>query len=160
MTYCAPRRAIHAVTYTLSAPKACAFGSFWRQVTGLDDEQQQAFTDRALSWAALVAVMDSYAAYPDYEGNAYGLSKACINSYTMMLARDNPTIAINACTPGFIATDLTRGMGATLPPEQGTRATLHCLFGDVGSGFYYGSDAQRSPLNRYRGPGSAPYEGP
>ncbi len=38
-------------------------------------------------------------------------------------------------------------------------APLHILFGDdVAHGWYYGSDAVRSPLDIYRGPGDAPYE--
>jgi len=36
---------------------------------------------------------------------------------------------------------------------------LHILFGDdVAQGWYYGSDAVRSPLDVYRGPGEPPYE--
>ena len=45
-------------------------------------------------------------------------------------------------------------------PEEGTRSALHLLFGKLeGSGHYYGSDAERSPLDRYRAPGSPPYTG-
>ena len=37
----------------------------------------------------------------------------------------------------------------------------HLLFGELeGNGRYYGSDAKRSPLDKYRSPGSPPYEGP
>ncbi len=46
------------------------------------------------------------------------------------------------------------------PPAQGARAPMHLLFGELeGNGRYYGSDAQRSPLDRYRSPGSPPYTG-
>jgi hypothetical protein len=73
--------------------------------------------------------------------------------------------------PGFIDTDLTRPYGASAgksaaelgmkPPAAGARAPMHLLFGELeGSGHYYGSDAQRSPLDRYRSPGSPPYTGP
>ena len=62
-------------------------------------------------------------------------------------------------TPGYILTDLTRGMGATNPPEKGTTAPVYCLFEATSTGWYYGSDAVRSPLDRYRGPGDPPYEG-
>eukprot|EP00967_Tisochrysis_lutea_P102164 scaffold153670_cov33-Tisochrysis_lutea.AAC.2 len=96
----------------------------------------------------------------DYANDAYGLSKACVNAYTRILAREHPALTINSCTPGFILTDLTMGMGATNPPEKGTGAPLYCLLGDVqGSGCYYGSDSQRSPLDRYRAPGDPPYKG-
>ena len=51
-------------------------------------------------------------------------------------------------------------MGATNPPEKGTVAPIFCLLEpSLGSGKYYGSDAVRSPLDRYRGPGDPPYEG-
>eukprot|EP00620_Florenciella_sp_RCC1587_P008674 CAMPEP_0182600808 /NCGR_PEP_ID=MMETSP1324-20130603/91168_1 /TAXON_ID=236786 /ORGANISM="Florenciella sp., Strain RCC1587" /LENGTH=322 /DNA_ID=CAMNT_0024818717 /DNA_START=15 /DNA_END=984 /DNA_ORIENTATION=- len=91
-------------------------------------------------------------------GIAYGLSKAFVNVLTQQQAKAHPNLKINAVTPGYIATDLTAGMGATNPPEKGTTAPLACLFGDMeGNGRYYGSDAVRSPLDRYRGPGDAPY---
>ena len=86
------------------------------------------------------------------------------------LARENPELKVNAVTPGFIATDLTtpfaeaRGqtpqeMGMKTPHE-GATATLHLLFGALeGNAWYYGSDAERSPLHRYRAPGDPPYTG-
>ena len=64
----------------------------------------------------------------DASGIAYGFSKACLNSYTMALSRKHPNLLINACSPGFIETDLTRPYaeksGKTpeqmgmLPPEK------------------------------------------
>ena len=45
-------------------------------------------------------------------------------------------------------------------PVHGTQAALHLLFGEPGgNGWYFGSDAQRSPLDRYRSPGDPPYTG-
>jgi NAD(P)-dependent dehydrogenase (short-subunit alcohol dehydrogenase family) len=103
-------------------------------------------------------------------GSAYGLSKACLNAYTICLARENPDLTINACTPGFIETDMTRPMAkkrgkdpeevGMKPPEKGTTAQMFLLFGEPdGSGWYFGSDAERSPLHRYRSPGDPPYTG-
>ncbi len=103
-------------------------------------------------------------------GRAYGLAKACVNSYTLMLAREHPQLTVNACTPGFIETDLTlamlKGTGRTpedagmKSPAEGARVILFLLFGEpAGSGLYYGSDCRRSPLDRYRAPGSAEYTG-
>ena len=101
---------------------------------------------------------------------AYGLSKAFANSYTMIAARLFPRLAVNACTPGFIETDMTRGYAEAQgkapaelgmkPPEAATRAPLFLLFGELdGNGRYYGSDALRSPLDRYRSPGDPPFDG-
>jgi NAD(P)-dependent dehydrogenase (short-subunit alcohol dehydrogenase family) len=105
------------------------------------------------------------------DGDTYGLSKACANAYTMILAREHPQLVINACTPGFIETDMTRPFAAAhgktaqqmgmKPPQAGTLAPCALLFRDgLGRGWFYGSDAQRSPLDRYRAPGSPAYEGP
>ena len=104
------------------------------------------------------------------DGDPYGFSKACANAYTLLLAREHPGLRINACTPGFIETDLTRAYAESSgkspaamgmkPPAEGARAPLFLLFGEPeGNGRYYGSDAQRSPLDRYRAPGSEPYTG-
>ena len=141
---------------------------------------QQFFLDPDITWAKLdafiadcIALGDDAQAFTTRgldEGEAYGLSKACANSYTLILARTHPSLRINACTPGFIATDMTRHYAASAgkspadlgmkPPVAGTVAPLFLLFGDpAGNGRFYGSDAQRSPLDRYRAPGSPPYAG-
>lgn len=118
------------------------------------------FTDPATTWADLKTCIDNIEnSVPGVEKDAYGLSKACLNMYTIQLAQTYPQYKINSCTPGFIDTDLTKGFGATNTPEMGTVSALHCLFSpDAGTGRYYGSDAVRSPIDRYRAPGDAPYE--
>mmetsp|Transcript_53205 Transcript_53205/g.147525 ORF Transcript_53205/g.147525 Transcript_53205/m.147525 type:complete len:136 (-) Transcript_53205:59-466(-) len=115
--------------------------------------------DDCITWEELEEIMNNnYKGQADYDGIAYGLSKAFVNVLTQQQAKAHPNLKINAVTPGYIATDLTAGMGATNPPEKGTTAPLACLFGDMeGNGRYYGSDAVRSPLDRYRGPGDPPY---
>lgn len=141
-------------------------------------ERQQFFIDPAIEWPALEALIDeSIAIQGDKEafsarglgdGNPYGLSKACANSYTLLLARLHPALRINACTPGYIETDLARRHAASQgkspaelgmkPPAAGARAPMFLLFGDLeGNGRYYGSDAERSPLDRYRSPGTPAY---
>ena len=88
----------------------------------------------------------------------------------MFLAVQHPNLTVNACTPGFIETDMTRPMavsGGKTPaemgmksPEEGASASVSLLMGNPeGSGHYYGSDCLRSPLDRYRSPGDPPYTG-
>jgi len=106
----------------------------------------------------------------------YGMAKACVNAYTIELSRRNPTLLINACTPGWIQSDLTlpyaKKMGKTpeelgiAPVEKGTVACNYLMMGDLESditgyqsGRFYGSDAVRSPLHKYRSPGTEPYDG-
>ncbi|HEY6556949.1 MAG TPA: SDR family NAD(P)-dependent oxidoreductase [Polyangiaceae bacterium] len=144
------------------------------------EERRRFFLDGSGEWADLEAFMQECIALPGDpsafekrglgDGNAYGLSKACANTYTLQLARRYPKLAINACTPGFIETDMTRGYAESQgktpreigmkTPDEGARSPLHLLFGELdGNGRYYGSDCQRSPLDRYRAPGSPPYTG-
>ncbi|MEZ4369289.1 MAG: SDR family NAD(P)-dependent oxidoreductase [Polyangiaceae bacterium] len=149
-------------------------------VSGCSEARKREFTDSHATWQKVEALMqealDIKRAGGDFasaglgEGNAYGLSKALLNLYTMSLAQEYPERTINACTPGYIATDLTlphakaRGMDPAAmgmkTPQEGARASIHLLFGEPGgSGWYFGSDAQRSPLDRYRSPGDPPYTG-
>lgn len=142
--------------------------------------RQEFFTNPAVTWDEIDALMDectaiagdteAFASRGLGDGSPYGLSKACANAYTLHLAREYPQFVINACTPGFIATDLTRpyasGQGKSpeelgmKAPREGANTPVFLLFGEPeGSGHYYGSDAKRSPLDRYREPGSPPYTG-
>lgn len=90
----------------------------------------------------------------------YGLSKALLACYTMVLARDHPNIISSSCSPGFIQTKMTDGYGASKTPEEGTVSLMHCLFDKLdGNGWYYGSDALRSPLHFMRNPGEPEYDG-
>lgn len=143
-------------------------------------ERQRFFKDPGVTWSSLRALMDeaiaidgdaaAFAAKGLGDGSPYGLSKACTNAYTLLLAREHPALRVNACTPGFIETDMTRSYATSQnkapaelgmkPPSEGAKAPMYLLFGDPeGNGRYYGSDAKRSPLDRYRAPGSEPFTG-
>ena len=133
-------------------------------VSRLDDAAL--FTSPETTIADLEAALEAYAASPDYEGVAYGLSKASLHVLSMNLAREHPNLKINSCSPGYILTDLTAGMGASKRPEDSNChvAPLFLLFDEgvptpPGEAWYYGSDAVRSPLDRYRDPGTPPYRG-
>jgi NAD(P)-dependent dehydrogenase (short-subunit alcohol dehydrogenase family) len=139
---------------------------------------QAFFLDAQLTWPRLRRFIDeclamegetaAFAAKGLGNGDAYGLSKASANTYTLILAREHPSLHVNACTPGFIETDLSRHYAVASrkspaelgmkSPAEGARAPLHLLFGTLqGNGYFYGSDAKRSPLDRYRAPGSPEY---
>lgn len=90
---------------------------------------------------------------------AYGLSKAALTAYTIQLAKAHPNLISVSLSPGFINTSMTSGFGANLTPEQGTVSLIKCLFGEVQSGYYYGSDGLRSPITVTRDPGTPEYEG-
>jgi len=137
-------------------------------VATLSPDEQRFFLDEQMTWPRLRAFIDECIAKGRHADAAYGVSKACGNTYTLLLAREHPNLRVNACTPGFIATDMTRpyaeGAGKSpaelgmKSPADGARAPMHLLFGELeGNGHYYGSDAKRSPLDRYRAPGSPAY---
>ena len=133
-------------------------------VSRLDDDAQNLFTSSETSLEALEETLARYSAAPDYDGIAYGLSKASLHVLTMQLTAKHPNLRINSCSPGYILTDLTAGMGASKTPENSNChvAPLHLLFDEAvppNQGWYYGSDAVRSPLDRYRDPGAPPYLG-
>ena len=77
----------------------------------------------------------------------------------MIQAKMYPSLTCTSLSPGFIETNMTAGWGARLTPEQGTVSLIKCLFGEVTSGWYYGSDGLRSPLTVTRDPGTPEYEG-
>jgi len=106
----------------------------------------------------------------------YGCAKAALNSYTTETSRKFPGLLINACTPGWISTDLTKGYAeksGKSPAEMGMKSTddgakaaVYLMMADLEaeipgyeSGRFYGSDAVRSPLHKYRSPGAPAYEG-
>mmetsp|Transcript_78519 Transcript_78519/g.127403 ORF Transcript_78519/g.127403 Transcript_78519/m.127403 type:complete len:329 (+) Transcript_78519:2-988(+) len=128
-------------------------------VAGVSGEWKRVFTDPNVQWEEIEKTMQE-ALTGSFVGEAYGFSKACLNAYTQWFAKQHPALIINACTPGFIATDLTKGMGATNSPEIGAVVPVALVMGaPQGPGFYFGSDGVRSPLDRYRGPGDPPYVG-
>lgn len=149
-------------------------------VASTSPERQRFLTDPGIEWPGLAAFIAeclavdggaaAFSALGLGDGNAYGLSKACSNAYTLCLARQQPRLRINACTPGFIETDMTRDYAASQgktpaelgmkSPSEGARAAMFLLFGEPeGNGRYYGSDGLRSPLDRYRAPGTPEYRG-
>lgn len=92
--------------------------------------------------------------------DSYGLSKACLASYTMVIAKAHPHICCSSLSPGFINTAIVGGFGATKEPEEGTVSIRHCLFGELpASGWYWGSDAKRSPMHVSRQPGQKDFNG-
>jgi NAD(P)-dependent dehydrogenase (short-subunit alcohol dehydrogenase family) len=79
-------------------------------------ELARLFVDPRVTWSQLAAVMEPHlrdrteqplVALSTFADGAYGLSKACLNAYTMIVAREHPNLSVNACTPGFCATDMT-----------------------------------------------------
>ena len=146
-------------------------------LAGSSNETKKLLTNPEVSWTEIEKFMSECLKLEserttDWGGDssAYGISKACTNAYSIYLAKKNPNLTINACTPGFIETDLTRPMAESngktpaemgmKSPEEGVSASVFLLMGNPsGSGHYYVSDCVRSPLDKYRSPRDPPYTG-
>ena len=146
-------------------------------LAGSSNETKKILTNPDVSWTEIEKFMSECLKLEserttDWGGDwsAYGISKACTNAYSIYLAKKNPNLTINACTPGFIETDLTRPMAEAnsetpaemgmKSPEEGASVSVFLLMGNPsGSGHYYGSDCVRSPLDKYRSLGDPPYTG-
>ncbi|XP_058202525.1 (+)-neomenthol dehydrogenase-like isoform X2 [Rhododendron vialii] len=70
--------------------------------------------------------------------SAYIVSKAALNGYTRVLAKNYPNMAINAVSPGYVKTDLNHNNGI-LTVEQGAKGPVMLALVDDGgpSGLFY-----------------------
>lgn len=122
------------------------------------DEKKKFFTSSDTTWEELRAAVEKDK-HTTASMGVYGLSKAALTAYTIQQAVQYPNLVCTSLSPGYVATNMTAGYGAPLTPEQATVSLKKCLFGEVGSGYYYGSDGIRSPLTVTRDPGTPEYKG-
>jgi len=123
-------------------------------------EVQRALCSTPGSWEEVDALGKKMLSSPSDTNGGYGLSKACLAAYTMLLGKLHPNLLSSAISPGFIKTAMTAEMGASKPPEEGTVAIRKCLFEPLsGNGWYYGSDGLRSPYHYMRNPGEPEWDG-
>lgn len=131
------------------------------------------YADPETTWEQLVVDIEKTAKVVGFNAakpwlGVYGLSKVGLNLITIHQSKayskawmgpGNPNIKCTSISPGFINTNMTAGFGSKLTPDHGTVSTIKCLFGDVVSGAFYGSDGARSPLTITRDPGCKEYKG-
>jgi carbonyl reductase 1 len=68
------------------------------------------------------------------KARSYKVSKALINTLTIVLARQHPNVLVNSCCPGWVNTDMGK-QGQGTPPktlEEGARTAVRCAIGDLG----------------------------
>ena len=137
---------------------------------GLAAMYDESMTIAAGSGGDVAAVKSAFEAAGLSDGAPYHLSKAMMNGYTQVMAKAYPKLIVNSCSPGFIETDLTRpfaaGAGKTpaemgmKPVEHGAKCPVFLMTAELpASGWYWGSDCERSPMDKYRSPGDPPYTG-
>lgn len=122
-------------------------------------EDEVKFLSTEHTWEELEAFVIKRMETTDAFGD-YGLSKAGLSCLGMTQAKVHPSITFSTISPGFIDTKLVAGMGASKPPSEGTVSIRHCLFQQLpASGWFWGSDAKRSPMHTTRDPGTPEYKG-
>ena len=129
-----------------------------------DAKTQAFYTNPNLTWEDLNASVQANAAAKNFGqgfSSAYGLSKAALCALTLVQAKSFPNLKVTSLSPGFVDTPLAAGSNSTskITPEKGCTSSLKCLFEDVISGAYYGSDGLRSPMTIGRDPGMPEYQG-
>lgn len=85
---------------------------------------------------------DASLGFPD--NRAYGVTKACVNSFTGILAKMHSDVTINCCCPGWVNTDMGQMVGQpSKKPQEGAKIPVKLGFGDIGgvSGKYWANDS-------------------
>jgi NAD(P)-dependent dehydrogenase (short-subunit alcohol dehydrogenase family) len=168
VNYFGPRRVNEAFGSMLQRPGgrivniASASGPIF--VSGVSDKTLRTQLSQPWTIAGGLVELDEMATHWNGSGNPYGTSKALLNAYTLIHAKSEPDLIINSVTPGFIASDMGKLLGATNPISKGAVPPVYCLMDPEltksPTGRFYGSDCKRSPLDQYRGPGDPVYQGP
>lgn len=110
-------------------------------------ENVQSMIGEASSVEDINAIMEEYlkdiAAGPEAQeaagwgtsARSYKVSKALINTLTVVLAKKHPNVLINSCCPGWTNTEMGKQGKGTPPktPEQGAQTAVRCAIGDLGT---------------------------
>lgn len=94
---------------------------------------QQRFRSPKLSLEGLEIIMQEYQDCANngsesahgWPRKSYSVSKACINALTATLAKANPSLAINACCPGWVDTDMGKMVGSRPAKAPGNSHTIY-----------------------------------
>jgi NAD(P)-dependent dehydrogenase (short-subunit alcohol dehydrogenase family) len=94
-------------------------------------DDQKLLINKDCLWEPLEGYVNKMKAANSNNFFIYGMTKAVLSTYTMIVAKEYPNIKVSCVSPGFIETNMTKGFGAKLGPEQGTVSTRHCLLGEL-----------------------------
>ncbi|GHJ89735.1 hypothetical protein NliqN6_6137 [Naganishia liquefaciens] len=124
-------------------PYSPAIQSRFRNVESLDEIQ--ALADEYISNVEARNETDSGWGGP---GRSYSVSKALINAFTRVLARQEEAqgsgVLVNCCCPGWVSTDMGALVGKPpKSPAEGAKIPLKLAFGDIQgvSGAYWANDS-------------------
>ena len=85
---------------------------------------------KALAQSFIEAVKDGTHAAKGWPNTCYGMSKLALISYTNMLSRREPSIQVNSCCPGYVATSMSSGRGTKTPAQGAVTPTMLAMLAD------------------------------
>ncbi|KAG8470821.1 hypothetical protein KFE25_009242 [Diacronema lutheri] len=112
-------------------PRIVSVASMAGKLKQLSPELQHAFASESLTLPKLNELVAQFEADVDagkhrergWSNSNYGLSKLAVIAFTKVLARDESSILVNACCPGYCDTDMTSHNGPR-PAEVGARTAV------------------------------------
>lgn len=110
------------------------------------NELRQALTDNSLTYEELNRMMENFVSSVEegshlrhgWPNTCYGTSKCGVIALTKIMARAEPGIIVNACCPGYCATDMSSHRG-TKTAEEGARTPAMLALlpdGSTSGGFF------------------------
>ncbi|KAF3961575.1 hypothetical protein CMV_013824 [Castanea mollissima] len=97
-------------------------------VDGLTEEKVEEVVEEFLEDVKENLIEDK--GWPSNNFSAYSVSKTVLNAYTSVLAKNYPTVAINAVSPGFTKTDLNYNAGVLTTEEAAKGPVMLALMRD------------------------------
>jgi carbonyl reductase 1 len=130
-----------------SDPRIVNVASMSGRLSQLSPSLQAKYSAPDLSMVELRRLVDSYEALVQkgqkhraagYGNSNYGLSKLALIAATRILAREHaPTVAINACCPGYCKTDMTSQLGVRDPMDGARNAVLPATMASPPTGAFF-----------------------
>jgi carbonyl reductase 1 len=126
-------------------PRIVNVASMAGRLSQVSTELQTKLSSEALTMSQLhdlihnfeTSVQDGTHKANGWSNSNYGVSKLALIAATNVFARENPTIAINSCCPGYCKTDMTSQNGLR-PPEDGARnAVIPATMENPPTGSYF-----------------------
>jgi carbonyl reductase 1 len=124
--------------------RVVAVSSGLGELSGMHRPHRARFADPELTEAGLRALLEEFQAAVDagtsqeagWPSSAYRVSKAGLNAWVRITARDRSDLSINAACPGWVATDM-GGAHAPRTPAQGADTPIWLALTPPGSGRFY-----------------------
>lgn len=121
-----------------STPRIMNVASMAGRLGQVSSELQQCFSSDTLTREELNGLMKSFEdsvqdgthRSKGFSNSNYGMSKLGVIAYTMMLAREEPTLKVNCCCPGYCDTDMSSHSGPRHARDGARNATILCLSSD------------------------------